>query len=81
MAFKMNGFNKPTDPPKKKGLGPNSTTDGDEVSGRTKEQEIAHDIERLKKDISNPKYSPEIIKKFQKALKENQDELAKIRTK
>jgi len=58
--------------------GPNSTTDGDEVSGRTKEQEINHDIERLKKDMTNPKYSTEIQNKFRKALQENQAALVRL---
>ena len=69
----MNGWNKPTDPP-----GPNSTTDGDVVSGRTKEQEIKHDIEQLKKDMTNPKHSTEIINKLRKALKENQAALVSL---
>tara|TARA_R110002020_G_scaffold450902_1_gene664639 strand:+ start:250 stop:492 length:243 start_codon:yes stop_codon:yes gene_type:complete len=73
MAFKMKGFNKPTDPP-----GKNSTTDGDIVSGRSQIDEIKHDIGRLKQDIANPKYSTEIQNKFKKALRENEAALIKL---
>ena len=76
MAFKMKGFNKPTDPP-----GKNSTTDGDIVSGRSQIEEIEHDIARLKKDIANPEYSNEIINKFKEALKQNQAALVKLQAK
>ena len=76
MAFKMRGFSPFTQ--KQDKPGPNSTTDGDEVSGRTKIQEITYDIDRLKKDIVNPKYPPHIVDKFKKSLKENQDALAEL---
>jgi hypothetical protein len=58
--------------------GPNSTTDGDEVSGRTQIEEIKHDIKRLKEDMNNPKYSTEIQNKFKKALQENQAALVRL---
>ena len=80
MAFKMKGFSPykmhipgHTDPP-----GPNSTTDGDVVSGRSQIEEIKHDIERLKKDIANPKYSTKIVNKLRNALKENQEALVRL---
>ena len=76
MAFKMRGFSPFTQ--KQDQPGPNSTTDGDEVSGRTKIEEIKHDISRLTKDIKNPKYPPHIINKFKKALKENQNALTEL---
>ena len=76
MAFKMKGYSPFTR--KQDNPGPNSTTDGDEVSGRTKIEEIKHDINRLKKDINNPKYPPHIIDKFKKALKENEAALIKL---
>ena len=41
MAFKMKGFSPFTQ--KQDNPGPNSTTDGDEVSGRTQIEEIKHD--------------------------------------
>ena len=81
MAFKMRGFSPFTqrqDNPGSRIPGPNSTTDGDEVSGRTQIEEIKHDIERLKKDMTNPKYSIEIQNKFRKALRENQAALVRL---
>lgn len=76
MAFKMKGFS--TFPQKQDNPGPNSTTDGDIVSGRTQIEEIKHDIARLKKDIINPKYSTTIQNKFKKALQENQAALVRL---
>tara|TARA_Y100000593_G_C4263894_1_gene313706 strand:+ start:1023 stop:1274 length:252 start_codon:yes stop_codon:yes gene_type:complete len=76
MAFKMKGFSPFTQ--KQDNLGPNSTTDGDEVSGRTQIEEIKHDIARLKEDIKNPKYPIEIINKFKKALRENEAALIRL---
>ena len=76
MAFKMKRFypfSQRQDNP-----GPNSTTDGDEVSGRSQIDEIKHDIGRLKQDIANPKYSTEIQNKFKKALRENEAALIKL---
>ena len=58
--------------------GPNSTTDGDVSSGRTQIEEIEHDIARLKKDMTNPRYSTEIINKLRKALEENQAALVRL---
>ena len=72
MAFKMKGFSAFTR------RQDNSTTDGDEVSGRTQIEEIKHDIKRLKEDMNNPKYSTEIQNKFKKALQENQAALARL---
>ena len=72
----MRGFS--SFPQKKDSPGPNSTTDGDVVSGRSQIEEIKHDIERLKEDIANPKYSTEIVNKFRKALRENQAALIKL---
>ena len=56
----------------------NSTTDADELSGRTQIEEIKHDIKRLKEDMNNPKYSTEIQNKFKKALQENQAALVRL---
>ena len=61
--------------------GPNSTTDGDVVSGRSQVEEIKHDIARLKKDMTNPKYSTTIQNKFKKALQENQAALVRLQKK
>ena len=72
MAFKMKGFSAFTR------RQDNSTTDGDEVSGRTQIEEIKHDIKRLKEDMNNPKYSTEIQNKFKKALQENQAALVRL---
>lgn len=79
MAFKMRGFSPFTQRQDKPGL--NSTTDGDETSGRTKKEEIKYDISRLTEDIKNPKYPPHIIDKFKKALKENQNALKELNNK
>ena len=76
MAFKMKGFSPFTQ--RQDNPGPNSTTDGDEVSGRSQIDEIKHDIERLKKDMTNPKYSTEIVNKLRKALKENEAALIRL---
>ena len=67
MAFKLKGYTAFTQP-----------DDGDIVSGRSQVEEIKHDIERLKEDIANPKYSTEIVNKFRKALRENQAALIKL---
>ena len=76
MAFKMKGFSPFTQ--KQDNPGPNSTTDGDEVSGRTQVEEIEYDIEQIKKSIGNPNYSPEIVKKLRESLKQNQEALIRI---
>ena len=76
MAFKMKGFSPFTQ--RQDNPGSNSTTDGDIVSGRTQIEEIKHDIERLKKDMINPKYSTAIQNKFRKALRENEAALVRL---
>jgi len=81
MAFKMRGFSPFTqkqDNPGSRIPGPNSTTDGDEVSGRTQIEEIKHDIERLKEEVIDPKYSAKIKNKLRKALRENEAALVKL---
>tara|TARA_Y100000592_G_scaffold49880_1_gene79016 strand:+ start:2937 stop:3176 length:240 start_codon:yes stop_codon:yes gene_type:complete len=72
MAFKLKGYTAFNQP------GPNSTTDGDIVSGRSQVEEIKHDIERLKQDMINPKYSTKIQNKFRKALRENEAALVRL---
>ena len=75
----MRGFSSFTQ--KQGNPGPNSTTDGDVVSGRSQVEEIKHDIARLKKDMTNPKYSTTIQNKFKKALQENQAALVRLQKK
>ena len=54
------------------------TGDMPDVVVTPKMEEIRNDIEEIKKDMTNPKYSPEIIKKFKKALNENQAALVNL---
>ena len=73
MAFKMRGFNKPTDPPKS-----NSTTDGDIVSGRTKKEELKNDLLELDKSIKTHSDKPHIVAKLKKNKKKLQEAINKM---
>jgi len=76
MAFKMRGFSaftKPTDPP-----GPNSTTDGDEVSGRTKLEELKYDLLEMDKSIERHSDKPHIVAKLNASKKKLQAEIDKL---
>ena len=79
MAFRMRGFSaftKKTDPP-----GPNSTTDGDEVSGRTKIQELKNDLIEINKSIERHSDNKTIVAKLLESKKELQEALLKIEDK
>lgn len=74
----MKGFSpyKIHTPDHKPGL--NSTTDGDEVSGRTQIEEIKYDIEDIKKSIAKHSANPNAVKKLKEALKQNQEALVRL---
>tara|TARA_R110002012_G_scaffold270013_3_gene454249 strand:- start:30 stop:263 length:234 start_codon:yes stop_codon:yes gene_type:complete len=76
MAFKMRGFSaftKPTDP-----VGPNSTTDGDEVSGRTKLEELKNDLLEMNKSIEKHSDKPQIVAKLKISKKKLEVAIAKL---
>ena len=54
----------------------NSPTD---PPGRSKEEEIKHDIEELKKDIAEHSQNPDAVKKLREALERNKQELVSIK--
>ena len=69
----MKGFNKPTDPP-----GPNSTTDGDEASGRTKLEELKNDLIEIDKSIERHSDKPHIVVKLKENKKDIEIAIAKL---
>ncbi len=47
--------------------------------GRSKKEEIKHDISELKKEINKHSDKPNIVKKLKKALNENQEQLERLK--
>ena len=76
MAFKMKGFSPFTQ--KQDNPGPNSTTDGDEVSGRTKLEELKHDLLEIDKSIEKHSDKPHIVAKLNASKKKLQAEIDKL---
>ena len=69
----FSAFTKPTDPP-----GPNSTTDGDEVSGRTKIEELKNDLLEMDKSIERHSDKPHIVAKLKASKKKLEAAIAEL---